>query len=84
MKATHRRAIGMLVTLVVLTIYVFFAASMGNMLADKHWAAQIGFFAVAGLGWVFPLYPVFVWMRRPDPEDAALEKPPEAAAVKRR
>ncbi|GIU68101.1 DUF2842 domain-containing protein [Candidatus Phycosocius spiralis] len=84
MKATYRRGIGILITLVVLMVYTFFAASVGSLLADKPWYAQIGFFAVAGIGWVFPLYPVYVWMRRLDPDEAALEKPPVAAATRKR
>ncbi|MCA3693865.1 DUF2842 domain-containing protein [Aquidulcibacter sp.] len=84
MKATHRRAIGISLTLVVLVVYSFFAASVGALFADKPWYAQISYFAVAGLAWVFPLYPVYTWMRRPDPEEEAAEKPPEAAAVRKR
>ncbi len=84
MKATYRRGIGILLTLVVLMVYSFFAASVGSLLADKPWYAQIAFFAVAGIGWVFPLYPVYVWMRRPDPDEAAAEKPPVAAAIRKR
>ena len=84
MKATHRRAIGMVATVAFLCIWVFFAASAGDLLAAKPWWAQIAFFGIVGVGWVFPLYPLFKWMRRPDPEDDALEKPPEAAALKRR
>jgi Protein of unknown function (DUF2842) len=83
MRATHRRAVGMIVTLLVLMVYVFFAASVGGLFADKHWTAQIAFFAVAGMGWVIPLYPVFKWMRVPDPEDAAQETAPKASAYRK-
>jgi Protein of unknown function (DUF2842) len=81
MRATHRRAIGMSLTLVVLMIYVFFAASIGGLFAEKHWTAQIAFFAIAGMGWALPLYPVFVWMRKPDPEEALVEKAPKASVI---
>jgi hypothetical protein len=83
-KATHRRAIGITLTLVVLVVYSFFAASVGALFADKPWFAQIAYFAIAGLAWVFPLYPVYMWMRKPDPDEAAAEKPPEAAAIRKR
>lgn len=84
MRATHRRAIGMMATVFVLFVFVAIGATAGNFLYDKPWWAQIGVFALIGMGWVFPLYPVFQWMRQPDPEEAALEKPPEAAAVRRK
>jgi membrane protein implicated in regulation of membrane protease activity len=84
MRATHRRLVGMLLTIFVLFVFVAIAATAGNWLYDRPWWVQIGFFAVVGMGWVVPLYPVFAWMRRPDPDEATAEKPPEAAALKRR
>jgi uncharacterized membrane protein len=84
LKPTHRRAIGMTATLVVLFVYAFFAASVGALFADKSPVAQIAFFAVAGLAWVIPLYPVYKWMRGLSAEEAAAEKPPEAAALRKK
>ena len=84
MRATHRRAIGMTATLVVLLVYSFFAVSIGGLFADRHWAVQIGFFAFAGMAWVIPLYPVYKWMRQLDPDEAKTEKPPQAAAIRKR
>jgi Protein of unknown function (DUF2842) len=83
-KPTHRRAIGMFTTLVVLVVYSFFAVSVGGLFADKSPIIQIAFFAVAGLAWVIPLYPVYKWMRGLSPEEAAAEKPPEAAAIRKK
>jgi hypothetical protein len=82
-QPTHRRAIGMFATLVVLIVYTFFALSVGGLFADKPPLAQIAFFAVAGLAWVIPLYPVYKWMRGLSPEEAAAEKPPQAAAIRK-
>lgn len=84
MRATHRRAIGLAVTLLAMTVYVFFAASIGGLFADRHWTLQIGYFAVAGLAWTVPLYPVFRWMRAPDADAPPVEKPPAAAGRKPR
>lgn len=84
MKPTHRRAIGMTATLVVLIVYTFFAVSVGGLFADKSPIVQIAFFAFAGLAWVIPLYPVYKWMRGLSVEEAAAEKPPEAAALRKR
>jgi hypothetical protein len=84
MKPTHRRAIGMTATLIVLFVYAFFAASIGGLFADRPPVVQLTFFAVAGLAWVIPLYPVYKWMRGLSAEEAAAEKPPEAAAIRKR
>lgn len=73
----------MIATLVVLFVYCFFALSIGGLFADKHPIAQISFFAVAGMAWVIPLYPVYKWMRGLSADEAAAEKPPQAAALKR-
>ncbi len=81
MKPTYRRAIGMTTTLVVLVVYSFFAVSVGGLFADKPTWIQMTFFAVAGMTWVIPLYPVYKWMRGLSPEEAAAEKPPQAAAL---
>jgi predicted cobalt transporter CbtA len=83
-KPTHRRAIGMFTTLVVLIVYAFFAASVGGLFADKSTWIQMTFFAVAGMAWVIPLYPVYKWMRGLSPEEAAAEKPPQAAAIRKK
>jgi Protein of unknown function (DUF2842) len=74
----------MFATLVVLVVYSFFAVSVGGLFADKSPIIQIAYFAVAGLAWVIPLYPVYKWMRGLSPEEAAAEKPPEAAAIRKK
>jgi membrane protein implicated in regulation of membrane protease activity len=84
MKARDRRAIGLLATGIFLSVYIFFAASIGGAFATKHWAIQIAFFAVAGFIWVLPLRPVFMWMRKPDDGELPPEKPPTTSIVKRR
>jgi Protein of unknown function (DUF2842) len=83
-KPTHRRAIGMTATLFVLVVYSFFAVSVGGLFADKSPIIQIAFFAIAGMAWVIPLYPVYKWMRGLSAEEEAAEKPPQAAALKKR
>lgn len=84
MKPTHRRAIGMTATLVVLVVYSFFAVSVGGLFADKPVWIQLAYFALAGMAWVIPLYPVYKWMRGLSPEEAAAEKPPQAAAIRKK
>src|SRR5262249_23743039 len=65
MKTATRRAIGSLILLAYLPIYVVLAATVGGWLAEAPAWAGIAFFAVAGFAWIFPLYPLFVWMRGP-------------------
>jgi uncharacterized membrane protein len=83
-KPTHRRAVGMFATLVVILVYSFFAVSVGGLFADKPIWAKMTFFAIAGIAWVFPLYPVYKWMRGLSPEEAAAEKPPLASAIRKK
>jgi uncharacterized membrane protein len=83
-KPTHRRAIGMTATLIVLVVYSFFAVSVGSLFGEKPVWIQMSYFAVAGMAWVIPLYPVYKWMRGLSAEEAAAEKPPQAAALKKK
>jgi uncharacterized membrane protein len=83
-KPTHRRAIGMFATLVVIIVYSFFAVSVGGLFADKPIWAKMGYFAIAGIAWVFPLYPVYKWMRGLSAEEEAAEKPPMASALRKK
>lgn len=63
MKPATRRAIGALALLVYLPAYVALAATLGGRLANEPpWALAL-FYLGAGVIWVFPLYPLFVWMR---------------------
>jgi hypothetical protein len=82
-KPTYRRALAMVATLLVLFVYAFFAASVGALFADKPPLVQMTYFAIAGMAWVIPLYPVYKWMRGLSPEEAAAEKPPAAADVRK-
>jgi uncharacterized membrane protein len=83
-KPTHRRAIGMAATVLVIIVYSFFAVSVGGLFADKPLWAKMSYFAIAGMAWVIPLYPVYKWMRGLSPEEAAAEKPPQASALRKR
>jgi membrane protein implicated in regulation of membrane protease activity len=83
MRATHRRALGIAATGVFLTVYIFIAGAIGGLFATKPVWAQITFFAVAGLIWVLPLYPLFKWMRVPDDHELPPEAPPDVSKVRR-
>lgn len=67
MKMRTRKAVGCFVLLAYLTVYALLAASLGVALVPilPVWA-QLMFYLVAGLVWVFPLKPMMNWMRRGD------------------
>lgn len=65
MDARSRKAIGCFGLLVYLAVYAVLAASLGVALAPllPMWA-ELLYYAVAGIVWVFPLRPLFSWMNR--------------------
>ena len=82
MKAAARRAIVYVALLIAIPVYAFFAVSIGSAFAEKPWWQGIAFFAVAGVIWVFPFYPLFKWMRAAP--DAHLERTEQAFGPKHR
>ncbi len=65
MDTRTRKAIGCLGLLAYLMLYALLAASLGVWLAPflPTWAELI-YYAIAGIVWVFPLRPLFRWMNR--------------------
>jgi hypothetical protein len=66
MNTRTRKAIGCFVLLAYLALYAALAASLGVALAPMLPAwAELVFYAIAGIVWIFPLKPLFGWMNRP-------------------
>lgn len=65
MDMRTRKALGCFVLLAYLAVYAVIAANIGTALSSliPTWA-QIVFYAVAGIIWIFPLKPLFAWMNR--------------------
>ncbi len=65
MDTRTRKAIGCYGLLAYLALYAALAASLGVALAPAlpTWAELI-YYAVAGILWIFPLRPLFRWMNR--------------------
>jgi len=65
MNVRVRKAIGCAGLLAYLAIYAVLAATLGAYLLPilPLWAQPI-FYAAAGVIWIFPLKPLFGWMRR--------------------
>lgn len=65
MDMRTRKALGCVVLLAYIVIYALLAASLGVALVPviPTWA-QLLFYAIAGIVWIFPLKPLFAWMNR--------------------
>lgn len=65
MDIRTRKAVGCAVLLAYLSAYAAIAAGIGVELAPllPTWAELI-YYAVAGIIWIFPLKPLFGWMNR--------------------
>jgi membrane protein implicated in regulation of membrane protease activity len=65
METRTRKAFGCFVLLAYIAIYAMLAASLGVALVPlvPTWA-QLIFYAIAGIIWIFPLKPLFAWMNR--------------------
>lgn len=63
MPARIRKLIGLVGLLVFLAAYIGAAANIADRV-PKHWAAQLAFFVIAGLGWGLPVFPLIAWMNR--------------------
>ncbi|RUT32558.1 DUF2842 domain-containing protein [Arsenicitalea aurantiaca] len=67
MTQSTRKLIGTLLTVFSLIVYSILAVIVYEaFLMDQVWWVLILFFAIAGLGWVFPAMAIIRWMARPD------------------
>lgn len=63
MTARTRKFLGTFAILAFLVVYI----GLVGMLAEhipKHWAAQLAYFVIAGMGWGVPILPLLSWMNR--------------------
>ena len=70
MPQSQRRIVASIVLLVFLGLWIWGAATIGTMLATAPKWASLIFFVVAGIGWAFPLKPLFDWMNSAPADDA--------------
>lgn len=65
MEMRARKALGCFVILAYIAVYAVLAASLGVALVPliPIWA-QLIYYAIAGIVWIFPLKPLFGWMNR--------------------
>ncbi|MEL6569712.1 MAG: DUF2842 domain-containing protein [Pseudomonadota bacterium] len=62
MKSNVRKPIAILALFTVLIVWIVIATIIGSAITDAPGWLQLIFYIVAGLGWIFPLRPVFLWM----------------------
>jgi hypothetical protein len=62
-SARVRKLIGLVGMLAFMIAYAALAATIGERVPD-HWAAQLVFYVVAGVGWCVPILPLISWMNR--------------------
>lgn len=84
MQVQNRRMIGLLVVLLYIVLYLIIAGQIGNFFVKKPPIITITFFIIAGIIWIFPLKPLFNWMRAKPEEIPQGEKPPKVAMMKRK
>lgn len=65
MEMRTRKALGCSALLAYVAIYAVLAASLGVALFPllPTWA-QLIYYAIAGIVWIFPLKPLFAWMNK--------------------
>lgn len=63
MNPRIRKLVGMLLMLVFLFAYVVVAVAVAQHL-PKHPAVSLIYFAVVGVAWGVPLFPLLSWMNR--------------------
>ena len=64
LSSGKRRALGSLAILIWLTAWIVGAATLGGQITTAPRLGQLLFYAVAGVAWVIPLRPLFLWMNR--------------------
>ena len=67
MNMRTRKAVGCAGLILYMAIYAAAAATLGAWLLPSlpYWG-ELVYYAIAGVIWIFPLKPLFIWMNRPD------------------
>ncbi len=56
-----RTAIAVPLGLLVFALYLGAVVALADHVLELHWALQVPYFLVAGIGWAFPAKSLFVW-----------------------
>ncbi|MDR3506507.1 MAG: DUF2842 domain-containing protein [Caulobacteraceae bacterium] len=63
MSARVRKAIGGLLILIFLVLYVLVIITIGDHVPNQ-WAIKLVYYLVAGTAWGVPIIPLITWMNR--------------------
>lgn len=62
-----RKLIGTFGLIALVSVWALLAMAFAQVLAiTASPAAQLAYYAVAGIGWIFPAMPLIAWMSKPD------------------
>jgi hypothetical protein len=64
-----RKPVAILLMLAFMALWVWGAGTIGSRLTGVSSWLQLVFYVVAGIGWVFPLRPLFLWMNANQPPE---------------
>ena len=59
-----RHAVGIALLVAGLVVYALSVMVLGSSYLPAHWVAQTGFYAIAGLAWLWPARFLLRWMAR--------------------
>lgn len=60
-----RKLFGYMLGLIGLSIYISFVSRLGDALFPMHVALEFAYYAIAGIGWIFPAMGFIRWWQRP-------------------
>ena len=70
MPQRWKKLVGLVLILVWLAVYTLIAIRVGiSVLPGAGWFAEFAYYAIAGLAWTGPLFPLISWMNRPGKGD---------------
>lgn len=61
-EPTWRKPVGMIGMILYIAIYALIVSVLADWIRAAPQLVQAGFYLVAGLAWVLPLKPLFLWM----------------------
>jgi predicted membrane channel-forming protein YqfA (hemolysin III family) len=61
-EPTWRKPVGMIGMIVYIAVYALIVSVLSDQILGASQLVQVGFYLVAGLIWVLPLKPLFLWM----------------------
>lgn len=61
-EPTWRKPVGMIGMIVYIAVYALIISVLSDQIAGMSQFVQVAFYLVAGLAWVAPLKPLFLWM----------------------